>query len=270
MELHLIFSIMRKTEKIERNNKRISQKIEALGDSLQKLNHDVRSPINGIIGLADLLIEDKEHVKVRTKDIIMIKESAETIIDIIDGVLSGIDGNQTSGKKQEKKDISVVINKIKRLYNPVAYKKGISLKFTGEAEGIVKISHKQSVKLLQIIGNLVSNAIKFTPENGTIEITTAGISERDRVGLSISVEDNGTSMSADQTKSFNTSQPVQRSTGTNGEVSFGLGLKHVKQLVSGENGTISVSSEPGKGTKFNIYLPVEPEEEVSSNQLIIG
>lgn len=66
-----------------------TSKLETLRETLEKLNHDVRTPITGIIELASLLIEDgKEEVEVRTIDLKMIKESAESIIGIIDGVLA--------------------------------------------------------------------------------------------------------------------------------------------------------------------------------------
>jgi len=73
----------------DNHSHQIFTNMEALSNTLHKLNHDVREPIYGIIGLTNLLIEDKEQIKVRTKDIAMIKESAELIIDIIDEVLAG-------------------------------------------------------------------------------------------------------------------------------------------------------------------------------------
>lgn len=82
---------------------RVKSKLEALRNTLHKLNHDVRTPITGIIELASLLIEDeKDEVEVCTNDLKIIKESAESVIGIIDSVLTeNVDSNKVDSNKNK-------------------------------------------------------------------------------------------------------------------------------------------------------------------------
>lgn len=234
----------------------ISNKFDSLSDSLHKLNHDVRSPINGIIGMTDLLIEDKDRIEVLTQDIIMIKESAESIIGMIDGVLT-TKVNQTNSEKLPDKDsLANILETIKRLYRPQAQNKNLTLSLTNQLDTKINVPYYLSINLLQIIGNLVSNAIKFTPEKGSIEVNFSGSTAGNQNFLNITVTDNGKSMSSDQVSAFNNGKPIARSMGTNGEKSFGIGLQHVIQIVSEEGGTISVTSGRGNGTQFSMTIPI--------------
>lgn len=224
-------------------------------DSIRKLNHDVRSPINGIVGIASLLIEDKKWVKVRTQDITMIKEAAETIIEIIDDVLDENDFTKNMPYSLQQRSLCETFEKIRSLYKPLIQKKELSFTIHNHFDSMIKIPDHLSIKLQQIVGNLVSNAIKFTPKYGALQVTSQ-LKDRKQSLLNITVEDNGKSMSEDQTSAFNNGQPVERSAGTNGEQSFGIGLQHVKQLVLEEGGTITVSSLKGRGTQFSVSLPI--------------
>lgn len=242
---------------------KLSAKLEALSDTLHKLNHDVRSPINGIIGLTNLMIEDKDRVQVRTKELVMIKESAESIIDIIDEVLMEKDLSKKADTFPDFREITFVINNIKRLHLPAAYEKGITLSFDCQVDSSERIPYKLAAKLLKIISNLVSNAIKFTPTNGTVTIiVNSNHAEKGKL-LHISVEDSGIGMPSDQTKAFNKGMTIESSVGTNGEESFGVGLNHIKQMVTEECGAISVSSEEKKGTSFSVSLPISSQTQYS-------
>jgi len=101
----------------ENRNQHFADKseLEALKVTLQKLNRGVRVPITGIIELASLLIEDdKDEVKVRTADLKMMKESAESVISIIDGALAG---NGRARKSPKSVDVNEVMGKLNQLYH---------------------------------------------------------------------------------------------------------------------------------------------------------
>lgn len=232
---------------------------EILKDSIRKLNHDVRSPINGIVGIASLLIEDKETVEVKTRDIVMIKEAGETIVDIIDEVLHDIDVTRKKSLAAGQKTLSEILEKIQRLYRPLVQKKKLSFTVDNQFDNMLKVPYKLSIKLQQIIGNLVSNAIKFTSENGEVLVVTKHNIDNNQEILNITVENTGKSMRTDQISAFNHGHHVTRSVGTNGEQSFGIGLQHVKKLVQEEQGEITVSSLNGKGTSFSVLIPFQNE-----------
>lgn len=246
-------------KKHQDKEKSISSDSEALRDRLKKLNHDVRNPINGIVGMASLLIDEDDYVKVRTDDIVLIKESAETIIGLIDEVLIDLELKKAEDHDEGLVPVVSILKKIKRLYNPLVQEKDLTFTFSNHFDAGIIIPHSLSVKLQQIVGNLVSNAIKFTSANGFIEVITAQVASQNQKMLNIIVEDNGIGLNTDQIEAFNRGEPIERSVGTNGEPSFGIGLQHVRKLVQGEGGTITVTSMLSIGTKFSVFIPLQDE-----------
>ncbi len=259
----------------EFNLRNISGELDTFRDNLHKLNHDVRSPISGIIGMADLLIEDIEEVNIQAaRDIKMIKESAQSIADIITGVLATWDGDKNNEKLLKSKTLSNLLEKIEAIYNPLAQNKYVTLSLKNQMDREIRVPYNFSVKLLRIIGNLVSNAIKFSPINGSVEVIFSGTSKRQQTFLNITVKNTGESLSSEQVTSFNNGNPVARSNGHSGEKSFGLGLQHVYQMVSEEGGSISIEAGKSSGTTtFSIILSLpqnEKDEEKKSVPYVLN
>lgn len=238
------------------NKKSISSSSEALRDRLKKLSHDVRNPINGIVGMTNLLIEDKDYVEVRTEDIVLIKESAESIIDLIDEVLNSITESNKNTQSHDRIPLVNILKKIKRLYTPLVQEKALTFSFRNKIDAGILVPHYLSIKLQQIIGNLVSNSIKFTSDNGKIEVITTRVVADNQKMLNVIVEDNGIGMNSDQISAFNNGQPIARSEGLNGEPSFGIGLQHVRKLTHEEGGDIKVTSMLSIGTQFSVLIPL--------------
>lgn len=186
----------------------------------------------------------------------MIKESAETILNMIDEIMEGAKTGNNGHEKQEESRIEIIIEQLKHLYHPPAKSKGLSLKFVNQIDTGLNVSHSFALTLLQITGNLLSNAVKFTPQNGAIEVTITQETDKYKDILHITVMDNGQGMTADQIAALNNGNTVTRSAGTNGEQSFGRGLIYIKQMVAQTGGTISVKSGQNNGTQFTISLPV--------------
>jgi signal transduction histidine kinase len=108
------------------------------------------------------LLEEKNHADFPSHEITMIKEAAETILDIIDGVLKGLDIGNYEFEEQNKKRFSHIVKQLKQLFRPPSKAKRLSLTFVNKIDTGLKVSHFFALKLLQIISNLLSNAIKFT------------------------------------------------------------------------------------------------------------
>jgi signal transduction histidine kinase len=234
----------------------LSSKLDKLNDSMIKLNHDIRSPINGIVGITDILLNDDDVMNENTDEIVMIKKSAQTITDIIDGVLLIHNRNLTNDNLLDNKPISTTLIKINHLYQPLIQSKKMSINFINKIDNHVMVPHYLFIKLLQIIGNLVANAIKFTPRGGAVEIGMDLNKVNGRNRLDVYVKDDGISMKRSQVISFNEDNPVARSAGTEGEKSFGIGLQHVKQMINDEGGEIKVNSKKGIGTLFELSIPL--------------
>ncbi|TVR35524.1 MAG: sensor histidine kinase [Balneolaceae bacterium] len=234
--------------------------LNKLKATLHKLNHDVRSPINGIILMAELLIddidEDNDEEQVQVEEFKMVKESAETIIDIIDRVLETSGVNEFNERLLVKESLSSIPEKIEALYYPLTLDKKLSLFFTYQLDREILITSDSSIKLLRIIGNLVSNAIKFSPENGSIAVVFSEIRKKNRTLLNITVKDTGKSMSSGQITSFNSGKPVARTIVNGDEHSHGTGLQHVHQMIFEEGGTVTIESGENSGTLFSISLPL--------------
>lgn len=243
---------------LEKKYLKVLSELEQLKSRMKNLNHDLRSPLGGITGMLDLLItEDKDQFEVQSSDLSVIKESAQSILDLVNSTLA-VEETEKKLKENSKNDrlLTSAMMEINRLYLPMAQNKGITLSMKTQIDTEVNLPYKFSTNLIQITGNLVANAIKFTPSNGSVEVVFTIDNNGKQSILNMTVSDTGKSMSPDQVSAFNQGKPVARSTGTNGEESFGIGLQHVKEMVSEDNGHINVESEKGKGTLFSLSFPL--------------
>lgn len=236
----------------------VHSELDLLKKSIKNLKHDLRNPLFAIIGIVDvMIIEDKDQIEVQTCDLIMIKESAESLLNLLNGALV-IRDTQKNLKESVNinRNLSSVITEINRLYLLMAQNKGISLSLRSQIDTEIQLSPNFFIKLIQITGNLVANAVKFTPSNGSVDVVfNLDVVDNHSI-LNMTVADTGKSMSPDQISAFNQGKPVPRSMGTNGEQGLGIGLQHVIQMVSEYAGRILVKSEKGLGTEFSLSFPL--------------
>ncbi len=216
---------------------------------MKMLSHDMRSPLNGIIGMSNMLgelVEGDEEAEM----IELLEQSATQLNQMIDEILSysliESKGFTLNSKEVDLREVSESMN---RLYQPVAKSKNVDLKINLHAKETVCIDKD---KFEQIYGNLLSNAIKFTKSGGQ----TSGEIELTDGELRLKVTDSGVGMDK-----FTASDLFQNGTsapngGTSGEKSTGLGLAIVKYFVDLHNGVIDVNSEKDKGTTFLITIPL--------------
>lgn len=238
--------------------KELRIKLDEADDVKRKVSHDIRGPIGGIIGLSQIIKETGSQQEI--SDIIemieMINKGGKTVLELADEILnSDKSGSIEDRFKRETVNLSSLKEKIRDLYSPQAQLKDINLS--------IKINHEQNhhkfpkIKLLQVYGNMISNALKFTHKNGNISIKLDldDISQNSG-NLLFSVKDDGVGMSKDQIQSILNDQ--QSSTpGTEDERGFGFGFQLSKHLIKSMNGTIDIQSELNKGTEISIQLPVK-------------
>jgi signal transduction histidine kinase len=245
-------------KELEKKYKLALLKLELLKNNIQNINHDLRNPLGGITGMLDMLInEDKDQVTIQTHHLIMIKETAQSMLDLVNGSLV-VEGTEKSLKNNINIDriLSSVLVEINRLYLPMAQNKGISLSMSTQIDLEIQLLPNFFNNLIQITGNLVANAIKFTPSKGSVDVLFTLDAEENHSILNLTVSDTGKGMSPDQVSAFNQGKPVARSMGTNGEEGFGIGLQHVIEMVSEDDGRIVVKSEKGSGTLFSLSFPL--------------
>jgi len=149
-------------------------------------------------------------------------------------------------------DLSRVLSELVTLMEPRAKSQGIELTYVLED---LRLIHADPKSMEEIFGNLVSNAINYSPEGGKVRVTARGLGDY----LEIKVEDTGVGIPSEELskifdKFYRVKHPKTRKvTGT------GLGLAIVKGAIEAHHGTIDVESVPDKGTTFRVLLPVMPQ-----------
>jgi len=224
----------------------------------KKLAHDIRGPIGGILGLSDLILEEDElttHQEILEYSE-MIKQSSLSLLDLSKDILSKeFDGNSNGSRDLREGETSLVKLKetILKLLAPQIKVKQINFDVQLNPENQLESFSKLYV--LQILGNLLSNSIKFTKAGGKITVLmNLKRIELDLI-LELSVEDNGIGMTSSKIHEI-LEAGTSTHEGTRGEQGFGLGLNLVKQLVNQRNGTLGIDSKLGVGTKFTIEMKV--------------
>ncbi|RVU00686.1 GAF domain-containing protein [Mucilaginibacter limnophilus] len=224
-------------------------------ESKKRVAHDIRGPIGGIIGLARVISEqgDENNMEEVLEFINLIYKSGNSILELADEILSADMKSAVSVKPGLNELNQLVLkDRLEKLYLPQALNKNIDFKVTTNSETEVIPFSKN--KLLQIIGNLISNSMKFTPPNGKVTVDISlhigGIINE----LNFTVSDTGIGMTDDRVTSILNGQGTSTN-GTSGEQGYGFGLSLVKHLVDSLKGEMHISSEPGKGTIFRIAIP---------------
>lgn len=229
---------------------------------LANMSHDIRTPMNAIIGLAALIEHDAgDENRVREYGS-RIQVSSQALLGILNEVL---DMNKIESGKTTLNvaDFSVLdlARDVEAMFRPQTDAKGQA--FEVVANGIDHAWLRgDSVRLMQIVTNLLSNAVKYTQPGGTILfiMEERPASSAAYAKLSPVVEDNGVGMDADfQDKIFD-AFTREESTLTNKVQGTGLGMAITKSLVELMGGTINVTSEKGRGSRFEVLLDMKIAE----------
>lgn len=229
----------------------LSAKLNDSNASKKKAAHDIRGPLGGIIGLSELIAEQgaTSDVAEFMEYINMINKSGRSLLDLADEILS--EGNVQTLAENEF-NLELFRDKLLKLYQPQAKFKNVDLEI-GLHAGNESAPFSKN-KLLQIAGNLISNAIKFTAEGGKVSVHLGlSLSSTEKV-LTITVKDTGVGLDAAVIQQI-MAGAAQTTTGTGGEKGYGFGLSLVSHLVESLNGLLTVNSTPGEGTTFEVALP---------------
>ena len=213
------------------------------------VSHELKTPLTSIKGFSETLkyVEDKKN---REKFLQIINDEADRLTRLINDilVLSNIEKQKQELIKEEI-NLNELIEKVYCLVKKSAEDKNIKINIVGEKVSVL-IGNKD--KYNQMIINLIDNAIKYTEPNGEINIGT----KQDKDNIIFWVEDTGVGISKEHLdRIFERFYRVDKAR-SRAEGGTGLGLAIVKHIVLGINGKIEVKSEPKKGTKFIVKIPL--------------
>jgi signal transduction histidine kinase len=236
----------------------LKSKLLEANNTQKKVAHDIRGPLGGIIGLASIIRDQGETNQMEEvlEFINLIHKSGNSVLELAEEILSSHKPEAKAGNavgSQKDFSLSVFKDKLLKLYEPQARNKHIRFEVNTSTETETVLFSKN--KLLQIAGNLISNAMKFTPEKGQVIVDlNLAVNQLSKV-LIITVTDSGIGLTNDAIQAIFGGLSATTD-GTSGEAGYGFGLALVKHLVESLNGSIQISSEPGAGAVFTIKLPM--------------
>ena len=222
---------------------------------LANMSHDIRTPINAILGFADIIDRHPDDEAQVRYSVGKIKNSGRILLNMINDVLdlTRIENDRLQ-LNESFTDLSKVTEEIQEVFGPAMSQQKLIFEIKQEISDPFVICDEG--KLQRILTNVINNAVKFTPEDGRIELSvTEYPGEGDRGIYEFLVRDTGIGISKEfQNHVFEAFEQEQSSTVSNTS-GVGLGLSIVKKLVERMNGTIEIESSPGKGTAVKIMIP---------------
>ena len=232
---------------------------------LNNMSHDIRTPLNAVIGFTNLAL-DSDDTAVQREYLNNIATSSQHLLSLINSILelSKIE-NQKLEVEEKPVNLSEVYRKLVTMLRIDMEKKDLTC--TVDLDIRHTCMYVDTTHHSQVFLNIVSNAIKYTPAGGTIAVSCRELPGEtpDTCVVETVIQDNGIGMSSEFLSHAYESFSRERTSTTSGVQGTGLGLAIVKNLVDLMQGTIRIESRPGQGTRVTIRLPHrlgrEPEAE---------
>jgi PAS domain S-box-containing protein len=228
---------------------------------LALVSHELRTPLTSIVGYLELLVEDEaDEVSPTGRQFLsVIDRNARRLQRLVDDVLFAAQAEAGRLSLDPRRiDLAEVASESVEALRPTAVERGIELSLEPKRLPVVTADRD---RVGQAIDNLVSNALKFTPPGGSVDVRLSG---HDGVAV-VEVSDTGLGMSEeDRARVFD--RFFRAGASRDSAPGVGLGLTIVKAIAEGHGGSVSVESEEGVGTKFRIELPLESSRAASPSR----
>jgi signal transduction histidine kinase len=255
----------RKVDELAQANMALYESNRLKSDFLATMSHELRTPLNSILGFSEVLLSgdglgDKQQRWVRN-----IQTSGDRLLNLINDILdlAKIEAGKMKLRLEEF-SIQELCDGMLNMFRPLAEKKNIDLR--GQVDPGIPHLKQDLAKLQQILSNLLSNAIKFTPEGGRVLVKA----EADPRHLILTVADTGVGIAPEEQelvfeKFRQSGNPLTRE-----HAGTGLGLSIVRELSKLLGGEVTLQSELGRGSTFQVRLPLQLSEESRIEFDLIG
>lgn len=260
--LATLASLLVFARRTSRQNLALQSANAAKTDFLSRMSHDMRTPMNGILGMTALTIDLPGLSQEAQSNLFAIRDSSNYLLSLINDTLdmSRIESRKIELHKEPVRAAELITHTLGGI-SQSAQKKGIKViaKFMGFRNDYINVDR---VRVRQIFTNLLSNAVKFTPGHGKIECLVECLSrERGRCLVRITIRDSGVGMSEEFLQHAFEPFSQEPNSQSNKYAGTGLGLPIVQNLVHLMGGTISIRSKLNEGTDVTVELPFELLEE---------
>ena len=229
---------------------------------LNSMSHDIRTPMNAIIGFTNLAIEHADDKNVQQNYLSKIQQASEHLLSLINDVLdmARIESGKVTIKEKEENLAEILHGLQSIIIGEVKAKNQILSIDTVDIKNESIVCDK--LRLNQILLNIVSNAIKYTPDGGKIWVRVAQLTaaENGRADFEFRIKDNGIGMSKEYISTVFEPFTREQTSTVSGIQGTGLGLAITKNIVDMMGGTITCSSEPGVGSEFVVTLSLRTND----------
>ena len=255
--------------RLEQAHARAEEASAAKSEFVANMSHEMRTPLQGVIGMLQLAIED-EPSQSQARRLLTARQSAEMLLSMIDDVL---DFSRIEARKLELEPVYFslrqLIHETMKSVGIMAASKKLTLSYYVQPD-VPETVWADPVRLRQILVNLLGNAIKFTHE-GEISVTVSRAGDRAR----IDVRDTGVGIAPSVRQRIFEPFTQADSSHARAHGGAGLGLSIVARLLEAMGGSVQVSSEPGSGSEFSFTVPLTtdavgagPERKAWESQLV--
>jgi len=238
---------------------------------LATISHELRTPMNGVLGMTELLLLSDLENPYR-ENVQLIKESAISLLSVLNQIID-YSKLETSTMKLREIDFRLedLVTGLMSQYERTAESKGIRLKYT-ISSNLPEWVFGDSAKVRQVLGNLLNNAVKFTRQGHVIvDISPAPANGRakngDVVPVHIQIKDTGIGIPSEKLDVMFESFTQAEDHLFHGTGALGLGLAIVQRLVTVLNGSVHCSSAEGTGSTFSLIIPLKPSKYILQTPL---
>ena len=262
-----VYSEMRKREKrLEKERIQAEESSKAKSAFLSNMSHDIRTPMNAIVGYTELAQGDGVSLDEMREYLGKIESSSKHLLSLINDILEM--SRIESGKMElevENTDISRILNEVHDLFAVQMKQKNITFNVVCDESVTDRVVLCDRIRLNRVLLNLVSNAYKFTPDGGTVDmrIIQTGNDVNGSGIYEIHIKDSGIGMTQEFAEKVFDAFERERTSTVSGIQGTGLGMAITKSIVDLMNGRIEVNSAPGKGTEFVVYLTLAKGDEAA-------